>query len=182
MKRILGISGSMRKNGNSETALARVITKCQKQNVTRIFNVSQMNIGLCDGCLVCEEVGACHRQDDMLNLIDEIKAADLIIVSTPVYFDGLPAVLKNILDRTNPLCNQIGGKEAYILTFGQADETSWERACICLENYFEVMNIKVIGKNSFYARGKNDVMTSEDVLNKLDMIADSIINRYLESE
>lgn len=98
--------------------------------------------------------GNVTKKDDMEQIIEQIMVADIIIISTPVYFDGLPALCKNILDRTNSLCNCLSGKEAYILTFGQADETSWERACACLENYFEVMDIAVLGKYSFYAREK----------------------------
>lgn len=177
MKKILGISGSPRQNGNSEVALSRLLSNCEKYASVFKFNVSQMNIHMCDGCLVCEETGCCHHKDDMTELIEQIKAADTIIISTPVYFDGLPAICKNILDRTNPLCNCIGGKEAYILTFGQADETSWERACSCLDNYFEVMDIAVLGKYSFHAREKNDVANNIEVLKKLDDISKTIISK-----
>lgn len=177
MKKIIGISGSPRHNGNSEVALARVAANCKKNADVSVYNVSQMNIHLCDGCLACEETGNCHQKDDMGQIIEQIMAADIIIISTPVYFDGLPALCKNVLDRTNSLCNHLGGKEAYILTFGQADETSWERACACLENYFEVMDIAVLGKYSFYAREKNDIVNNEEVLKKLDDIAENIISR-----
>lgn len=177
MKKIIGISGSPRHNGNSEVALARVAANCKKNADVSVYNVSQMNIHLCDGCLACEETGKCHQKDDMEQIIEQIMVADIIIISTPVYFDGLPALCKNILDRTNPLCNHLSGKEAYILTFGQADETSWERACACLENYFEVVDIAVLGKYSFYAREKNDIVNNKEVLKKLDDIAENIINR-----
>lgn len=177
MKKILGISGSPRHNGNSEVALSRVMDNCKKYATVSMYNASQMNIHLCDGCLTCEETGHCHQNDDMKSIIEQIVDADIIIISTPVYFDGLPAICKNILDRTNPLCNSIGGKEAYILTFGQADETSWERACACLENYFEVMNIAVSGKYSFYARSKSDIANNDEFLKKLDDISASIVSR-----
>lgn len=177
MKKILGISGSPRHHGNSEMALSRILNNCEKYASVVKFNVSQMNVHLCDGCLTCEDTGICYHEDDMASLITQIKEADIIVISTPVYFDGLPAVCKNILDRTNPLCNCIGGKEAYIITFGQADEISWERACACLENYFEVMNIDVLGKYSFCARENNDVVNNIDILKKLDDISVNIINK-----
>ncbi|MCH5172502.1 MAG: flavodoxin family protein [Erysipelotrichales bacterium] len=176
MKKILGICGSPRYNGNSEIALSRIMYQCGKYASTSTFKASQMNINFCDGCLMCEETGHCHIEDDMDLLITQFQAADIIIISTPVYFDSLPAICKNILDRTNPLCNSIGGKRAYILTFGQADETSWERACTCLENYFEVMDISVLGKYSFYAREKNDVSNNEEILKKIDEISEIIIS------
>ncbi len=176
MKKILGISGSPRNNGNSEVALARVAANCKKNADVLVYNVSQMNVHLCDGCLTCEETGRCHQKDDMKQIVEQLVVADIIIISTPVYFDGLPAICKNILDRTNSLCDSLGGKEAYILTFGQADETSWERACACLENYFEVMGIEVLGKYSFLAREKNDIANNEEILKKLDAISESIIS------
>lgn len=177
MKTILGISGSMRKNGNSEVALSRLLDSCAMHASVSMFNVSQMNINLCDGCLACEDIGCCHYKDDMVNLITQLKKADIVIISTPVYFDGLPAACKNVLDRTNPLCNCIEGKEAYIITFGQADEKSWERARVCLENYFDVMNIKVLGKFSFCARGRNDVANNMEILKQIDKISAEIISK-----
>lgn len=62
MKKIIGISGSPRHNGNSEVALARVAANCKKNADVSVYNVSQMNIHLCDGCLTCEETGKCHQK------------------------------------------------------------------------------------------------------------------------
>lgn len=98
MKKIIGICGSPRQNGNSETALAKIISNCSEYAIAKIFNVSQMNIHLCNGCLICEESGFCNIEDDMANLLTSIEGADIIVFSTPVYFDGLPAICKNILD------------------------------------------------------------------------------------
>ena len=39
------------------------------------------------------------------------------------------------------------------------------------------MDITVLGKYSFYAREKNDIVNNEEVLKKLDDIAENIINR-----
>lgn len=177
MKKILGISGSPRKNGNSEYALSRIFSKLENNVSTNVFHASEMDIQLCDGCLLCEENGGkCYKTDDMSILETQLEAADIIVITTPVYFDGVPAILKNILDRMNPLSGRIEGKQAYIITFGQADDSSWERARSFLENFFDIMGIKVIGKKSFHARLKNDAKDNAEIIKGVDEIAIEILN------
>jgi hypothetical protein len=66
------------------------------------FNTSDLTIAPCRGDLSCwfRTNGRCIQNDDMKNIIKLFKAADLIVVSTPIYVDGMPGDLKNLFDRT----------------------------------------------------------------------------------
>lgn len=66
------------------------------------FNTSDLKIASCRGDLSCwfRTNGKCIINDDMKNIIELFKAAELIVVSTPVYVDGMPGDLKNLFDRT----------------------------------------------------------------------------------
>ncbi len=66
------------------------------------YNTTELNIAPCRGDLACwfRTNGRCIINDDMKNIIDHFKAADLIVISTPIYVDGLPGDLKTLLDRT----------------------------------------------------------------------------------
>ena len=67
--------------------------------------IADKNIKNCQGCLSCwiRQDGHCMiRDDDMNELLDTIAASDMILWSFPLYFHGVPAPLKAVIDRTNP--------------------------------------------------------------------------------
>ncbi|MBQ7487557.1 MAG: flavodoxin family protein [Clostridia bacterium] len=68
------------------------------------FTVKDKHIEFCTGCFHCwsHKDGKCIFKDDMVEYTELYKAADLIIFNTPVYYFGMPARLKNLLDRTLP--------------------------------------------------------------------------------
>ena len=174
MKKIIGISGSPRKNGNSEYALNYIMEKCADFAETNKISLYDKKIDICDGCLVCEDTQECKFKDDMIAISKEILEADIIVIATPVYFDNVPSMLKNFIDRTNPICNMLRGKKAYIVTFGQADEISWERARQSIGYYFEVMQITLESAASFKARNIGEANNDPLVKEKLDELIDNI--------
>lgn len=168
--KIVGICGSPRKNGNSEWALNYILNECEKFCNVENINIADKNILLCDGCLVCEEDYDCIHKDDMNYINNQLLNSDILIISTPVYFDNVPGVFKNFIDRTNPICNKMKGKKAVVITFGQADEISWNNATQYINTYFDILGISVIGKYSFNARNKFDASNNNEIKNKLSQI------------
>jgi multimeric flavodoxin WrbA len=65
-----------------------------------LFSIAGKNIQPCDGCWACTKTGKCHIKDDVAVLQDKMLAADGIIFGTPVYFWGMTAQAKAIVDRT----------------------------------------------------------------------------------
>ena len=116
--KIIGICGSLRK-GNSEFVLRNVLDKFKDENIeTELFLVREKNIQLCDGCLVCSGGKApCKIKDDMDEIYEKLKRADIIIVASPVYCDMISPQLLNFVVRLNPLKNELKNKKfAFILT------------------------------------------------------------------
>lgn len=66
------------------------------------FNTTDLTIAPCRGDLACwfRTNGRCVINDDMKKIVELYKAADLIVISTPIYVDGMPGDLKNLFDRT----------------------------------------------------------------------------------
>jgi len=73
--------------------------------VIEVVDVIKKNIGPCIGCFQCAltESGNCVQHDDQNGILDQIKKADVVIWSFPLYFFSLPSHLKAVLDRTLPL-------------------------------------------------------------------------------
>jgi multimeric flavodoxin WrbA len=99
--KILGISGSPRKNGVTVAMLETTLGAAMGEGAeTELFSVAGKNIQGCDGCWACTTTGKCHIQDDMQELYEKMLAADGIIFGTPVYFYGMTAQAKAVMDRS----------------------------------------------------------------------------------
>ena len=101
-KNIVVLSGSPRKNGNTEKLTAAFIVGAESagKNVT-LFRVSDMKIGGCIGCRVCfSNKSACVLNDDMTQIVDALRKADVLVFTSPVYFFSVSAQLKAAIDRT----------------------------------------------------------------------------------
>lgn len=104
--KVLVLNGSPKENSNTmllTTAFLNGLNEKKEHDVTTV-SVREKNIQFCQGCLSCwfRQDGHCVMQDDMNALLDEMAASDMIIWSFPLYYHGIPAPLKAVLDRTNP--------------------------------------------------------------------------------
>ncbi|MGD0779991.1 MAG: flavodoxin family protein [Dehalococcoidales bacterium] len=106
--KILGISFSPRKDGNTVAMLNEALAAAKKDGAeVELYSVAGKNIQPCDGCWGCTKTGKCHIKDDVAILQDKMIAADGIIFGTPIYFWGMTAQAKAVIDRTISL-NQPG--------------------------------------------------------------------------
>jgi multimeric flavodoxin WrbA len=67
--------------------------------------LSEKNIHPCRGCFACwaKTPGQCVIKDDMTELLEKIKIADIIVFATPLYFFNMTGIMKNFMDRIIPL-------------------------------------------------------------------------------
>jgi len=104
--KVLGISASPRKNGNSEYLLDLALEEAKKtapdQVETELYSIANKKYSGCISCFYCvPNKGKCafSEKDDTQEILDKWLAADAIIYSLPVYHMGIPAQLKAIIDR-----------------------------------------------------------------------------------
>ena len=102
--KILGIVGSPRKRGNTEIMVREALGAARKAGArTEIVLVANKKIAGCDGCGACAKNGICKIKDDMSPIYEQLKAADGIIFSTPVYYGNVTAQAKAVIDRCHAL-------------------------------------------------------------------------------
>jgi len=102
--RVVGIYGSPRKGGNSDLILDRALEGAQQQSaeVKRLY-VRDLHMSGCVECGGCEKTGKCVLQDDMQSIYPLLDDADIIILSSPIFFYGLSSQLKALIDRAQAL-------------------------------------------------------------------------------
>ena len=104
-KNIVILTGSPRKDGNSDR-LAQAFAKgaeSEGHNVTT-YRTADMKIAGCTGCGYCfEHPGECIQKDDMQQILESLKTAEILVLASPVYFWGVTAQLKLAIDRTYAL-------------------------------------------------------------------------------
>lgn len=105
--KILTLLGSARKKGNTATLLGWVEEELRSQGheVTNIY-LHGKNLNGCMGCAKCKEVPddvGCVQKDDVPEILGRMVAADLVVFASPLYFWGVSAQLKAIIDRTYSL-------------------------------------------------------------------------------
>lgn len=127
--KILGISCSPRLQGNTVTLLNQVLDGARREGAeTELYSVSGKAMEPCRGCRTCSETGECVIRDDMPVLHDKLLEAQGIVFGTPIYFYGMTAQAKTIMDRTialnrpeKTLANKVGGVVVVAGSLGLSD-------------------------------------------------------------
>ena len=98
--KVLVLTGSPRQKGNSNELAAAFCRGAEEagHEVLR-FDAARMDLHPCIACEVCRRSGSCFRQDDMQQLYPHLVEADAIVLATPLYYFGMSAQLKMLIDR-----------------------------------------------------------------------------------
>jgi len=160
---VLGIGGSSRKNGNTDLLLKETLlgfkdsgAKCKK-----IF-IRDFNILFCLACEGCYKKGICIIKDDMQKIYCDFKWADCIVLVSPIYFYGLPARIKNMIDRCQCLwekkhifkenINKIG---IHISVGGTNGKRLFDGSVLTVKYFFNSIGVKYC--DSLFIRGIDKV-------------------------
>lgn len=98
--RVIAFNGSPRVEGNTELLLKATIDPIKEAgHDIRVFKLNVMKIKPCQDCGGCEKTGQCIIKDDMEEIYTAIREADRIILASPIFFFGLSAQAKAMIDR-----------------------------------------------------------------------------------
>lgn len=123
MSKIVILVGSMRKGGNTDL-LAQAFTEgAGKNNDVEIVSVADYKVNPCIGCNSCftRKEHKCFQNDDMGVIYEKLRTADIVVIASPVYFYGISAELKAVIDRLHtPMRNEFQIKKLALLLVGAA--------------------------------------------------------------
>lgn len=151
-KKIVVITGSPRKNGNSFAMTDAFIKAAEEKGhtITR-FDAALKKVGGCHACETCFSTGkACTFDDDFNTIAPAILEADAIVFTMPVYWYSIPAQIKGIIDRIFSLVvggKDIAGKECALITCCEEEDMSvMDGVRIPIERMCALNKWKVVGE------------------------------------
>lgn len=138
MKKVLIISTSPRKGGNSD-ALAEEFARGAREAENQVEKIDLHNktIGFCRGCLACQKTKRCVIHDDADIIAQKMLMADVLVFATPIYYYEMCGQMKTMLDRANPLytSNYIFQNVYLLAAAADKDERAVEGAVKGLESW-----------------------------------------------
>lgn len=119
MKKILILSASPRKKGNSDILCQQFKKGAEEagHSVEQVY-LYDKKIGFCRACYVCFKTGKCVLKDDMEKILEKMQSADILVAATPTYFLTMNGMLKNTIDRFLPKWQNLGGHDVYLIITG----------------------------------------------------------------
>ena len=155
MKKVLILSGSPRKNGNSDMLCDEFMRGAvEAGNEVEKIRVAEKKIDYCSGCYYCKKSGGvCAKKDDMAEVLQKMIDADVIVLASPVYFYSIDAQLKTLIDRTVARWTEVKDKEFYyIATSADEEQAAQERTIECFRGYADCVE-GAVEKGIVYATG-----------------------------
>ncbi len=151
---VIAFMGSPRREGNTETLLKKTIEGIKSSGFNvNIFRLNEMDIMPCQNCGGCEETGFCIYNDDMNQIYEAIRIADRIILASPIFFFGLSAQAKAMIDRCQSfwcekyllkkpiIGREYGRKGLLLLVGGMKKEIGIECAGATAKAFFRTISV-----------------------------------------
>ncbi len=112
-KKILVLTGSARKNGNSNRmARAFADAAAAKGHEVKVIETAGLKLNFCHACETCYKTGKpCSFDDDFNTIAEDILEADALVFSCPVYWYSVPSQIKAVMDKMFSFV--IGGKQKF---------------------------------------------------------------------
>lgn len=149
MKKVIVIKGSPRKGANSDALVDAAVAAIGEAEIIE-FPLRDKVVNPCKGCEGCkgEHIG-CVQKDDYSALLEDLRTADAILLSSPLYFGDVPGTVKNFIDRGYCLFNPAKGalveskprKMAVFITCGGTPEEAGLAVAEKVAGSFRVLGI-----------------------------------------
>jgi multimeric flavodoxin WrbA len=176
----LGISGSPRKGGNSDVAAKAILEALRHRAETEFIRIADYTIEHCIGCGRCRTLQRCViEHDDLHLLLEKWKAADLLVVSAPVYWLSPPGVMKDFIDRTVSLNTHpvppFNGKRVALVTV--AAENGFELQYELLSRWLRHYGARIVGHIDVYAWERDELLHDAAQMARLQDFAAEIVGK-----
>ena len=175
--KVLGISGSPRKDGNTATLVKVILDRCHKAGIeTEFVSLAGKKILPCLGCEKCRETKWCIiEKDDWDKVIKKVLECDVLIIGSPTYFFDVNGQTKNFIDRTFSLYHdrKLTGRKGVAVAVHANKGVS--RTIQTLEGFLSTHEFASLGSVKGTGYHEGDVLKDEDAMKRAQKIGDKIV-------
>lgn len=147
--KIVVLAGSPNQNGSSNLLAGEFIRGAQEAGHTvEVIDAAHSDIHPCTGCVHCGYEGPCVQKDDVERFRKQILAADMLVFVTPLYYYGMSAQLKTLIDRFCAFNTSIQGKHmasAILAAAWNSDEWTFEALEAHYQTLVRYLNLRDMG-------------------------------------
>ncbi len=158
--KVLGLFGSPRKGGNTEILLEEALKGAEREGaeIERLY-LSDLKIAPCTECHGCDETGNCVILDEMQKIYPKLLEADIIILASPIFFYGVTAWAKILIDRSqalwakkylvnDPSMGKRGKRrKGFFISVGATKgQKVFEGAILTVKYFFDALNTEYTGE------------------------------------
>lgn len=182
--KVLGLSASPRKGGNSELAAAEIMRNLPENWEKRMIRLTDLKIDYCRGCYSClPSQKSCILSDDMNFLLENLRWADKVVLTGAAHMLGGHASLKRIRDRS--LCvlsdfQEFSGKDCvFAASYGLEN---WDG--MVKEDFLafaRMFHLHVAGSALLRAALPGESVAGDNLI-QIQKLARSLIQGYSDSE
>jgi multimeric flavodoxin WrbA len=175
--KVLGISGSMRKDGNTADLVNVILKRCEDAGIkTEFVSLAGKKILPCLGCEKCKEQKWCVMEnDDWDGVIQKVLNSDVLIIGSPTYYYDVCGHLKNFIDRTYSLYHdrKLAGKKGIAVAVQAQNGAT--RAIQTIEGFLSSHEFSSLGSVKGNGYHKGDVLSDIEAIEKAQKIGDKIV-------
>ena len=147
--RIVILESSPNRHGSSNLLAERFAQGAQEAGHQVAFaDVAHANLHPCSGCIHCGYEGPCVQKDDMETFRPKILAADMVVFVTPLYYFGMSAQLKILIDRFcafNSSLNRRHLKSALLVSAWNQDRWTFDALVHHYQTLVRYLNLQDMG-------------------------------------
>lgn len=166
--KVLGIVGSPRKEGNTEILTRHALAAIAEEGIeTELIPLAGLSIAGCTGCMACLNGEMCSINDDMWPIYEKMKAAEGVILSSPVYFGSATALVKGLMERAGYISQKNGktlkGKVGGPLVVARRGGHNFTKAQ--MDYWFHILEFTMPGAvywNMAFGREKGEVSSDQE--------------------
>ena len=165
------INGSARK-GNTLTAINAFAKGVSDKHELEVVDTYKLKVAPCTGCGACQCYKGCVAKDDSNMIVDKIVEADVVVFATPVYWWGITAQMKLVIDKCYCKGAYLKNKKVGIIVVGGANTNDKQYELIkgqfdCISGY---LSWDLLFYNAYSATKTDDLANCQSAIKELESL------------
>jgi multimeric flavodoxin WrbA len=175
--KVLGLSGSMRRDGNTAQLIKVILKQCEDAGIpTEFVSLAGKKISPCLGCELCKEKMWCAQEkDDWGAIMEKVVESEVLIIGSPTYYYDVCGHLKNFIDRSYSLYHdrKLAGRKGVAVAV-QASKGA-NRTIQTIEGFLNTHEFSSLGSVKGTGFEEGAVQNDKEAIAKAQKIGDKIV-------